>query len=156
MNNKRATARMCALLFLAELAVCALTAAVYLLLDLVFTKEWFSYKVITGSLLGAVTVTLNFIFLSVSTSRAFDRAVSERGNKEMSEEEIEKFTAEHQGKIQNIIKLSYLIRMLSMVGCLVLAFLLFDYFDVIATVVPFLLFRPILSAVALVGNKGEK
>lgn len=156
MNDKKAPLKACALLFFGELIVCALTAGVYLLLDLVFTKEWFSYKVITGSLLGAVTVTLNFLFLSISTSRAFDRALEARGNGEMSEEEIEKFTREHQGKIQNIIKLSYLIRMLSMVGCLVLAFLLFDYFDVIATVIPFLLFRPILSLAALIGNKGAR
>lgn len=148
MNNKKMPVREILLLLAGELIACAILSGIYLLLDLAFGKDWFSYRVITGGLIGTLVIVLNFVFLSVSMNRAFDLAIEARGEAEMNEEEIEKFTAEYQGKFQNSVKLSYIIRTLSMIVCLVLA-LVFDFADVIPTVVPFLLFKPVLMVISL-------
>ena len=70
----------------------------------------------------------------------------------MTEEENAAFVAEHQGKIQNSIKLSYIIRTATMLIALVVAFIL-DYFDVIATLLPLVAFRPITIVAALIKRK---
>lgn len=148
MTNKKMPVREILLLLIGELLVCTIVSGIYLLLDLAFGKDWFSYKVITGGLIGTCVIVLNFVFLSVSMNRAFDLAIEARGDKEMSEEEIEEFAAQYQGKFQNSVKLSYIIRTLSMLVCLIAA-LVFDFANVIATVIPFLLFRPILMVISL-------
>ena len=75
-----------------------------------------------------------------------------RGDKEMTEEEAEKFARENAIIIQNATKLSYFIRTFSMMAALVVALLL-DWFDVIATVVPLLAFRPVLFVSQLLTKK---
>ena len=75
-----------------------------------------------------------------------------RGDKEMTEEEAEKFAKENAIIIQNATKLSYVIRTFTMMAALVVALLL-DWFDVIATVVPLLAFRPVLFVSQLLGKK---
>lgn len=124
-------------LIIGEAAVSAVVAAVFLLLDV------FSYKVITGVLLGSAIAIFNFVFLTISINRAIDRFMELRGNKEMSEEEADDFAAKNAGGIQNAQKLSYLIRTFTMLGALVLAFIS-KQFHVIATVIPLLAFQPIL------------
>ena len=125
-----------------SLAICA----VYLIIDK------FSYKVVTGVLLGSIVTTFNFLYLSLTTTRAIDNFMALRGDKEMTEEENAAFVAEHQGKIQNSIKLSYIIRTATMLIALVVAFIL-DYFDVIATLLPLVAFRPITIVAALIKRK---
>jgi hypothetical protein len=133
-------------LIIGELAVSLITVAVYLIIDK------FDYKVISGVLLGSAVTVLNFLFLAISTTRAVNAFMLARGECEMTEEESAAFVAEHQAKIQNSIKLSYIIRTLSMLITLVLAFLL-DFFAVVATVVPLLMFRPITMISALIKRK---
>lgn len=125
------------ILAVGELAVSAVTVGIFMLLGA------FSYKVVTGALLGCVVAVLNFVFLTVSVNRATNRFMALRGDKEMDEEEAAKFAAEHVGEFQNAQKLSYILRTFTMLGALVLAFLS-KQFDVIATAVPLLLFQPIL------------
>lgn len=137
MQDKKSTYRDIFVLAVGELAVATAVIAVYALLG------EFSYKVITGALLGALVAVFNFAFLTVSVNRAVDRFMALRGDVEMDEEEAEKFAAEHVGEIQNAQKLSYIIRTFTMLGTLVLAFLT-KQFDVIAAAVPLLLFQPIL------------
>lgn len=120
-----------------EVIVSAATAAVFVLLNA------FSYKVITGVILGSAVAIFNFILLSLSVNRAVDKFMALRGEGEMSEEEANDFAAKHSGEIQNAQKLSYLIRTFTMLGALVLAFIS-EQFDVIATVIPLLCFQPIL------------
>ena len=74
----------------------------------------------------------------------------------MTEEEAATFAAEHQAVIQRAAQGSYLVRQILMLGVLVLAFLL-DWFDVIATLVPLLMFRPLISVHGLLkkDKKGE-
>lgn len=121
-----------------EIAVSLLMIGIYLLLGK------FSYKVVTGAALGSFVTVLNFVILSVSVNRAIDKVLSEKGSEEMTEEEAAAFAAKHQGAIRNAVQGSYLFRQILMVGVLILAFLL-DWFDVLATLIPLLMFRPLIT-----------
>ncbi|MBE6635359.1 MAG: hypothetical protein E7617_04085 [Ruminococcaceae bacterium] len=65
-----------------------------------------------------------------------------------------RFANENAGKLQNAVKLSFIIRSASMVAALVLAFLT-GWFDVIATVIPLFMQRPILTVSEML-RKEEK
>ena len=137
-----------------EAIVCLLIVGVYLLLDLAGVYP-FTYKAITGALLGALVIVGNFFFLALSVDRATLNAMSARPEGEMSDEQIEKWTAEHKAKLEGAVKLSFLVRMISMIGALVLAFLL-PYFEVLATLIPLLMLRPILMVGELLFHKEDK
>ncbi len=126
-----------------ELVVSLLTVGGYLLSDLIFDTG-FSWRVFTGVLLGSLVIILNFLFLSISVDRAVSEFIELRGTKEMSEEETEKFTTEHTARIQALIARSFIIRTLSMLAALIVAFVL-DWFAPIATLVPMVAFRPLLT-----------
>lgn len=138
-----------ALILLGEIIVSLVICGVCLIFN------WFSYKIVTGVVLGSTVTTLNFLFLAISTNRAFDKAVEARGTKEMDEEEAEKFAEEHQRTINNAVKLSFIIRTLTMLATLVVAFIL-DYFNVLATLIPLLMLRPIITVEALLRQKFVK
>ncbi|MBE6610610.1 MAG: hypothetical protein E7634_08070 [Ruminococcaceae bacterium] len=146
MNNKNSFLKEWWIIVAGEIAVSLITVAVYLLIG------QFSYRVVTGVILGSAVIILNFLFLYISVNRAVDNYMELRGNREMTEEEAEKFAKDNAMMIQNATKLSYVIRTFTMMGALVLALLL-DWFDVIATVVPLLAFRPILIASQLLSKK---
>ena len=63
----------------------------------------------------------------------------------MDEEEATALAMKYQGQIQNQMKLSFIIRILVMIATFVLAFLLTDVFNVIATMIPLLMTRPIIT-----------
>ena len=136
-------------LVLGEIVVSLLVCSVYLIIDK------FDYKVITGVSLGTLVTVLNFLYLSITTTRAIDNFLMLRGDKEMSEEENAAFVSEHQAKIQNTIKLSYVVRTFTMLATLVIAFVI-KHFAVIATLVPLLMFRPITMIAALIKRKVVK
>ena len=71
----------------------------------------------------------------------------------MTEEEAAAFAAENQAVVQRAAQGSYLLRQILMLGVLVGAFLLGDWVDVIATVIPLLMFRPLLSVCGLLKKK---
>lgn len=142
-KNSIIPARESLILLAGEAVVTAIVALGYYLCDLAFNTG-FSYRIFTGAALGSVVVILNFFFLSLSVNRAVDRYMEIRGTREMTEEEAERFTAEQGMAIQNSIKTSYIVRTVTMLAALVLAFIL-DWFDPLATVIPILAFRPILS-----------
>lgn len=104
----------------------------------------FEWSVVFGALLGSAVVLLNFIWLSFSVNRAVDRALGNRPEGELDDEAVEKFAAEHTAAVQNAAKLSYIIRTATTALTLVLAFLLGDVFNVIATLVPLFMMTPIL------------
>ena len=136
-------------LIIGEVAVSAIVVLVYILL------EKFSYKVITGVVLGAVLALMNFVIMSVTVSRAFDKAREARGTREMTEEEIDAFTTEQKSALALAVKGSYIVRMIIIVGALLVAFIS-KQFDVIATVVPFLAFKPILTLDSIIKTKKRK
>lgn len=133
-------------LILGELILSALICVGYL----IFNK--FDYKVLTGVTLGSLVTVLNFLYLAITTTRAIDNFLLLRGDKEMSEEENAAFVNEHQAKIQNKIKLSYIIRTFTMLATLVIAFLI-KHFAVVATLIPLLMFRPITIIAAQIKRK---
>ena len=146
MKNKNSCFKDISDLIIGELAVSALTTAVFALLGV------FTYKVISGVLLGSAVAIVNFLILTLSVNRAVDRFMELRGDREMSDEEADAFAAKHMGEIQNAQKLSYVIRNFTMLGALVLAFLS-KQFDVIATVIPLLAFQPILIISQQIGGR---
>lgn len=139
----------CALVLAGEIIVSLLVCLVYWIIGN------FSYKVVTGVALGTTVMFLNFLFLAISTNRVFDKAEQERGSKEMTEEEIEAFVAEHKRRYENMARISFLARNFTMVATLIVAFLI-EEFDVIATLVPLLAFRPLLTPQAIIIQKFRK
>ncbi len=142
----------------------------------------FDYKVLLGSLLGIFVTVANFIFLCVSVNRALDKCLAgftptltEKTAEPIKDEEADirsttddpdpedepyddeaaKFAKENLGKLQNAIKLSYVVRLGTVALALVLA-LLTKQFNVIATVIPLFCLRPILSATELLKRKETK
>ena len=138
-----------ALILAGEIVVSAIICLVYALINK------FSYKVITGVALGSIVTTLNFLFLAISTNNAFDRVLEARGDKEMDEDEADEFAKAHEREINNAIKVSFILRTITMLAALVVAFVL-EWFDVIATLVPLLMLRPIITVEALIRQKGRK
>lgn len=127
-------------------AICVLVTILSFLgvsLSGIFDFE-FSYKVITGAFLGAVVILLNFLFLSMSVNRAVDEYMALRGDKEMTDEEAEVFAQKNSALLQNAIKKSFIVRVVTIVLTLVVAFLI-DWFNPLATVVPILAYQPILT-----------
>jgi len=131
-----------------ELLVSAIVCVVFLIIGK------FNYTVITGVALGSAITILNFLFLFITTNRAIDAALAARGDKELTEEEALAFAQKYQGKIQATVKMSFIVRTLSIAATLVLAFLLGNVFHVIATLVPLLMLRPILTVAQLIKRKG--
>ena len=136
--------------------ICAiLTNIIYLVVSYFSDSVLYSYKVITGSLLGAVVIFLNFLFLAISTTKVLREAREARGTREMTDEEIDEFVKEHQRRYDVMVKTSFIVRNISMIATLVVAFLL-DCFDVIATLVPLVMYRPLLAVAGMIGNKNSK
>ena len=133
-------------LLVMECIISLVVIGIYLLIDK------FSYKVISGAVLGTAVIVLNYAFLAISVNRAIDRYLRERGEREMDEEEAQQFAEKHTLSIQNAAKKSYFIRTLSMMLTLILAFVL-EWFAVIPTLIPLLMFRPILYLGELIRRK---
>ena len=147
MNDKKIPVTELWLLTAGEAIVSALTALVYVLLGK------FHYSVVTGVLLGSAVILINFIFMCISVNRAVDNIMAERGNAEMDDVQAAEFAQKHKGTLSRTVQLSGAIRTASMVAVLVLAFILGDYFDVIATLIPLIAFRPILMLTELIPKK---
>ena len=134
-------------MIIGEAIVSAIICGIYLII------RKFDYNVATGAALGSVVTVMNFLFLIITTNRAIDNAIADRGDGEMNEEEAAAFAMKHQAKLQIAVKTSYIVRTLSVAGALVLAFLLDDIFAVIPTLVPLLMFRPIITVSQLIKGK---
>ncbi len=154
MNNKKETFLNTVLLILGEIIVSLIVIGAYLLGDLLFKSDFwdFSYRIITGAALGSVVTVLNYVFLTVSVNRAVNRFLTLRGSREMTDEEASEFAAKHAMGIQNAIKTSFLVRTASIVATLVIAFIL-DWFAPLATIIPLLAFRPLITFIELVKRK---
>lgn len=149
MKNKALPFYEAALILIGEIIVSLVICGVSLIFD------WFSYRIVTGVALGSTVTVLNFLFLAISTNRAFDKAVEARGTRELDDDEIEKF-AEEQGRIMNnAVKISFIVRTLTMLAALILAFIL-EWFNVLATLIPLLMLRPIITVEALIREKLKK
>ena len=155
MENKKQTYKDVIVLAIGEICTAVLTVLGFLLADVIF-ETGFSYNVITGAFLGSAVIVLNFLFLTISVNRAVDKYLAERGTREMSDEEAEKFTSEHSMVIQNKVKTSYIIRTCTILASLVLAFLVEGVFSPLATVITMLAYRPILTLGEIIRKKNDK
>ncbi len=115
----------------------------------------FDLRVGTGAVLGTVISCLNYIFMTVSVDRAIDDYVALRGDREMDEEEAQEFAKKNSAQIQNAIKTSFILRTFSMMAALIVAFLT-KWFNPLATAIPMLAFRPLLTVVDAVMKKNDK
>ena len=136
-------------LAIGELVVLALVSVAFLL----FGK--FSYTVVTGALLGGAVTVVNFLILSVAVNRAINGYITEIGDKEMDEEEAERYAKEHGVAVQTAMTKSYLFRMILMIGSLVLA-MISGFFSPLATVIPLIMYRHILYVTELIKVKIKK
>ena len=144
----------------------------------------FDYTVILGTLLGTAVAVLNFVFLSIAVNRALDQVLegfkvdeqkldeaphkviaegdtnsSEDGTDGEDEYEIDdaaaRFAKENQMKVQNAVKLSYIVRTATIVATLILA-LLTKQFNLTTTLIPLLTFRAMLGVASAVAEKIRK
>lgn len=153
MNKNNASLNILILLS-GEIIVAILVIVGYLVAHFGFGAD-FSYRVITGAALGVIVTVLNYVFLTLSVDKAISDFLDARGNNEMTDEEAEAFAKENSVTIQNAMKTSYIVRTVSMLATLVLAFIL-DWFAPLATVIPLLAFRPVLYGVEFINRKFGK
>jgi len=129
-----------------ETVVAALIIAVY------FAIGQLKPTVISGSILGALISTVNFLILTVSVDRTIKKYLDLRGDKEMSDEEAEAFAKANSLKVQNAMTKSYMLRSLLMIAALVVAFIT-KLFDPIATLIPLLLYKPFIYVIEIIKKK---
>ncbi len=137
------------ILLIGELLVSGCVIGVYAIINK------FTYKVILGSVLGIVVTLSNYLVLAVMTNNVINKFLAERGDGEMSDEDAAALAMKFQGKVQNQIRLSFIIRNLVMLVTLIAAFFI-NIFDVIATLFPLLAFSPILKLSELIGRKADE
>ena len=154
MDKKKLPLRDIAFMAIGEFAIALLVIVAFIIADALSLTE-FEYRVITGALLGLTVTLLNYIFLILSVDKAVNDFMALRGNKEMDDEEAEKFASEHAMPVQNAIKISFITRTASMLVTLVVAFIL-DWFNPIATAIPLLAFRPLLTVIEMIKGKLTK
>lgn len=135
-----------AIIALGEAIVSGIIIAVFALLGK------FDHTVALGALLGSLVIVLNFLFLSISTNKAVDKIMALRPDGEMDDEQAAKFAQENAVRLQATVKLSFIIRTLSMLAALVVAFLT-GVFNLIATVIPLLMLRPIIYVTEIFRRK---
>ena len=168
-QEKRVPVRELIFLALGEAVTVGLIIAAFLIL------KRFDYRVVSGAILGALVIVFNFVFLSISVNRAFDKALEEvdvaklraaadavdeaieNGDASAEEEKsaaLEKMTAANSKRLSNAIRVSYLVRTLTMLAALVVA-LITKQFNVIATAIPLFMQRPLLTLSELTKKKKE-
>ena len=138
-----------------EIITSAAVIAVFMIVNLIGKQPLLHYSVVLGVLLGSLITVMNFILLSVLTTRAVNKALADRGEAEMTDDEAAVFAKEHQAKLQLAMTVSYVIRIATMVAALIVAFIFKEVFNPIATIVPILMLRPILTVTQLILRKKE-
>lgn len=130
-----------------EIIISLLMVGIYLLIGA------FDMSVVYGALLGSAVTVANLFALSFLVNRAVAKYMRLRGEKEMSDEEAAAFAAEHGRSVQLAARGSYIVRTVMMVGALALAFILSDMFDVVATLIPLIAYRPIIFVSEIIRMK---
>ena len=148
MKNQNPVMRETLRLAAGELIVSSLVTLVYALIQK--TVYW---QVPVSALIGSAVMVANFFFLAKSIDNQFLMAMQARSDKEMTDEEILKFTAEYQAKIAAKTQISFIIRMISMAATLALTFI---FLEGIAAAVPLLMQRPLLYVGEFFRKKEDK
>lgn len=140
-----------AAILIGEALTSLIVCGIFLIVN-IFKGDIEIYKVVLGAVLGSVVTFINFLALSIVTNKLIDKYLAERGSGEMDEEEAANFAAKYQGQFQLMAKLSYIIRTIVMIATLLVAIFV-DVFNVISTLVPLLMFRPIITVSELLKRK---
>lgn len=139
---------------IAEIITAVLVCIGGVLLDFLgIIKDYsFDYSVISGAVLGAAVIVINYVVLITSVDKEIKKFIDNRPEGEMSEEDIQLYTKKQTVSVQNAIKISSTIRLLSMVATLVLAFIT-GWFNPVAAAIPMFAFRINLTVVELIKSK---
>ena len=149
MNKQKLPLRELLAILIGEILTSAVICGVYLII------KKFTYKVFLGVLLGSTVTLLNFLVLSIMTNRVINRFLEARGDEELSDEEAGALAMKFQGQVQNQIKISFIVRTAVLALTLVVAFLV-DIFEVLPTVIPLLMLRPIITVSEFIKRKAQK
>ncbi len=149
MNKQKLPTRELLAILIGEFLVSSVICGIYLLINK------YTYKVLLGVLLGSTVTLLNFLVLSIMTNRVINRFLEARGSEELSDEEASALALKFQGQVQNQIKISFIVRTAVLATTLVVAFLI-DVFEVLPTVIPLLMLRPILTISEFIKRKAQK
>ena len=146
MNKQKLPARELLAILIGEIITSSVICGVFLII------KKYTLEVLLGVLLGSTVTFLNFLVLSVMTNRVINRFLEARGNEELSDEDAEALALKFQGQVQNQMKLSFIIRILVLAATLIVAFVS-DFFNPLATVIPLLMLRPILTVSEIIRRK---
>ena len=149
MNKQKLPLRELIAILIGEAIVSLVICGVYLIISK------YTYKVLLGVLLGSTVTVLNFLVLSIMTNRVINRFLEARGDAELTDEEAQAVAMKFQGQVQNQIKISFLVRTAVLAATLVVAFLV-EIFEVLPTVIPLLMLRPILTVSEFIKRKAQK
>ena len=128
-------------------------AIVSLIVILIYTALGkFDWIVVAGVILGSIVTIINFLILSYSVNKALDKFIDLRGDEKMNEEEAKAFAKANTLKVQNAVTKSYVLRTALMMGSLVLAFIT-KLFNPIATLIPLVMYKPLLYATQFIKQK---
>ena len=139
----------------------------------------FDYTVALGAALGSLVIVLNFLFLTLSVNRALDNVLAgadfsnadltpskdidgtvdavdgeEESYGEEKNDEISKFAKQNEARLANAIRLSYIVRTVTMIAALILA-IITKKFNLIALVIPLFMQRPLLTVAAMTKKDKE-
>ena len=149
MNKQKLPLRELISILIGEAIVSLVICGVYLIISK------YTYKVLLGVLLGSTVTVLNFLVLSIMTNRVINRFLEARGDAELTDKEAQAVAMKFQGQVQNQIKISFLVRTAVLAATLVVAFLV-EIFEVLPTVIPLLMLRPILTVSEFIKRKAQK
>ena len=150
MNEQRVPKFELLVMIIGELIAALLICGVYLIIGK------FDITVPLGAVLGGTATVFNFLFLIISTNRTIDKIMAERGDGEMDEEQAAEFATKHAGALRASAKISYIVRMVTLIACLVLALLIKNLFGLIPTLIPLFMMRPLLTASQLIKSRMGK
>jgi len=131
LESRKVVLKQSALFFVGELLGAAVMFGVYALL------QRLNFSVVLGGTLGVIIAALNFFFMALYATIAADKAINQ-----------------DVAGGQRVMRISQLVRYILMFGALVVIGVS-KKCDLIATVIPLLLFRPIVSVIAFFGKSGE-
>ena len=86
-------------MIIGEVITSAVICGVFLIL------KKFELAVLSGVILGSAVTVANFLFLMIFTNRAIDKAIAERGDGELSDDEVDEFTAKHKANVEAAVKI---------------------------------------------------
>lgn len=131
LESRKVVLKQSALFFVGELLGAAVMFGVYALL------QRLNFSVVLGGTLGVIIAAMNFFFMALYATIAADKAINQ-----------------DVAGGQRVMRISQLVRYILMFGALVVIGVS-KKCDLIATVIPLLLFRPIVSVIAFFGKSGE-